>query len=337
MAQPAQYGRSFLSTPWSVLRMLLPSLLICGCGGTSGGMDCSGAGSVRGSYSEINSGTLKFAHGLFWGDDAIGYKVLFTDDPLLGEALRASPDPGREAPMAARMLQVLLVGYEFGPDGKYRQHFTLGTGTSSGWSGADIGAVKIDSEGCARGDVQLDHLGDGHFALPLLHPEHIAAALNTDVEIGGASPGVATAAGGSGRDDAVDMLKTWRAAYTRLHDAHPASALQALGFSAPVASGLAAHPGAKKSVERMRSQCPDPATTSLNEYGEVIGEARATLVAANTEVPTGVVVLSGTAMASTGGDGAVIDNCYVMKRNDEWIDQCWPISTDCTTSKRYEP
>lgn len=337
MAQPAQCGRRFLNTHWSMLGMLLPTLLMCGCGGSSAGFDCGGTGTVRGRYSEINSGTLEFAHGLFWGNDVQGYRVLFTDDPLLAEALRASPDPGREAPLAANMLQVLLVGYDFKPDGNYRQHFTFGSGNSSGWSGADRGEVSIDSEGCARGDVHLDHPGDGHFALPRLHPEQIAAALNTDVEIGGATQGVATAAGGSGRDDSVDMLQTWRAAYRRLHEAHPATALQALGFSAPVASVLAAHPGAKLSVERMRNQCPDPATASLNEYGEVIGEARPTPVSARAGVPVVATVLSGTAMASFGGDGAVIDNCYVMKRNDEWIDQCWPISTDCTTSKRYEP
>ncbi len=337
MTQPAQCGRSFLNTPWKVLGRLLPIFLIGGCSGPSAGLDCDGAGSVRGRYSEINSGTLEFAHGLFWGDDVQGYKVLFTGDSLLAEALRASPDPGREAPMAARMLQVLLVGYEFGPDGKYRQHFTFGSGNSSGWSGADRGAVKIDGKGCARGDVHLDHPGDGHFALPLLHPEHIAAALNSDVEIGGATPGVATAAGGSGRDEAVDMLEAWRAAYSRLHDAHPASALQTLGFSAPVASALAAHPGAKQAVERMRTQCPDPATASLNEYGEVIGEARPTPVSAKAGVPMAATVLSSTAVVSNGGNGAVIDNCYVMKRDDESIEQCWPISADCTTSKRYEP
>lgn len=317
---------------WRVVASIGSALLLQGCGAPSLGLDCAGSGQVSGGYREANSGNLEFKRGLFWGDSGLGYKVLFTDDPLLAEALRASPDPAREAPIAADMLHVLLVGYDFHPDGKYRQHFTWGTGKSSGWSGADVGHVDIDDQGCARGDVRLDSPGSGHFALPLLHPERLEVASKTAVEVetGVRRQRPALTAGAAVVDD--DPLARWRLAFARLNDPHPANALRSVGFSAAVAAQLSAHPKALKALERMRGQCPQPATAKLNEYGEVVGESRPKSAASRSQV-----VLSGTATATVGADGAFIDNCYVMQRDGQWIDQCWPLSADCTATPLYDP
>ncbi len=77
----------------------------------------------------------------------------------------------------------------------------------------------------------------------------------------------------------------------------------------------------------MREQCPDPRSASLNEYGEVVGAS----------TPGNGPRFNGTGQASLGMDGPVIGNCYVMQRDGEYIDQCFPLTTDCAKVPLYKP
>jgi hypothetical protein len=305
--------------------MLLAAAVIGGCGGQlSSTMDCGGEGAVRGKYENVNDGKLEFKQGVAWRNDAGSYTVLFTGDPVLAKALRASPDPDSEAARLGQVLGELLVGLQYHPDGKFEQRITRGTSTSSGRSNRDEGHAAADAQGCLRGDVKLSGYGFAHFALPLLAPEKIAATIGGGVEADSrAQQPLAPAS----VDDEADALTRWSAAWTRLNEVHPVSALQAMGFSSPVAAALADDKRALAALKRMRGQCPEASTASVNEYDEVVGDSH----------PRPEIVLNGTGAASIGPQGGVIDNCYVMKRNDQYIDQCWPLSQDCTSTPLYNP
>jgi hypothetical protein len=305
--------------------ILFAVALIGGCGRQlSSTMDCSGDGAVRGKYDNINDGKLEFKQGAAWRNGNGGFTVMFTRDPVLATALRASPDPDSEAARLGQVLGELLVGLQYHPDGKFEQRITRGTSTSSGWSGADEGRAAMDEQGCLRGDAKLSGYGFAHFALPLLAPEEIAATIGSGVEADSRtrpSPTVASV------DGEVDALTRWSAAWTRLNQTHPVTALQAMGFSSPAAAALADDKRALAALKRMRGQCPQASTASVNEYDEVVGDSH----------PRPDIVLNGTGTASIGPQGGVIDNCYVMKRNDQYIDQCWPLSQDCTSTPLYNP
>lgn len=294
------------------LILMLPFL--GGCGKPSSVFDCSGDGEARGKFSEGNAGALTFKDGVVWGNAEQGYRVVFTDDTVFADAMRASPDPSREAPLAAQLLGILVIGYDFDPSGDYRQHFTQGTSTSSGFSGGDKGKISIDAKGCARGDVNLAHGGSGYFALPMKAPSSTQA-----LEVGGSADN----AQGAEMDD---PLQRYAATHARLSNRHPVIPFEALGYSGSSATILSSDKRAKAALLRILAQCPDPAKTSLNEYAEVVGTAEANLG----------VVLSGTAVTSQQSGGPVLDNCYVMQRNGEYIDQCWPLTTDCTTTPLYK-
>jgi hypothetical protein len=285
-------------------------------------MDCSGTGEVAGSFSEINSGSLTFEHGLAWREADGAYSVLFTDDAVLAEAGRASSDPEYETGHVATMLGELVVGYRFDADGSYRERITLGSSTSRGSSGADSGRIALQTDGCVRGDVHLDYYGDGSFALPLIQPEQNrrmhGQALEVDSRPEPAPPARAFTADKVPSDE--DPLEQWRAVYIQLSASHPAEAMGALNFSPGVAVRLATDARARAALERVRSQCPDPARATLDEYGDVVGEAR----------PAPGIVLEGTALTSLSETGAFLRLCYVMKRNGEYIDQCFPFSEDCS-------
>jgi hypothetical protein len=285
--------------------------------------DCSGVGEVVGSFSETNSGALTFGHGLAWREPDGSFSVLFTDDPVLAEAGRASPDPEYETGHAAEMLGELVVGYRFGSDGRYAERITLGTSLSRGSSGADSGRIRVKADGCARGDVHLDYYGDGSFALPLLQPGHNRhlhdQALERDMRPEAAPAATEPAA----VPDEEHPLAQWSAVHARLHAADPAAAMQALNFSPPVAATLARDARALAALARVRSQCPDPASATLDKYGDVGGESR----------PAPGVTLKGTALTSVSESGAFLSLCYVMQRNGEYIDQCFPFSEDCSRAR----
>lgn len=301
-------------------RIVLPAALLAlaGCGSAS--MDCSGDGEVAGGFSDSSgTDTLTFRHGIAWRAPDGPYGVLFTDDPVLADAGRVSPNPEYEIALAAQMVGALLVGYRFHADGTYHQYFTVGGRVSSGRSGADRGRIAVDDDGCARGDVQLDDYGDGAFALPLIDPERNAAMLVESVERD--TRPEADGTDGDTVDESApflpDALAEWTAAHATLMLPDPAQALQSLNFSPGTAARLAQHAGVLAALERVRRQCPDPATATLDAYGDVIGASH----------PAPGVVLHGTVLMT--GAGAV-RLCYAMQRNGGNIEQCFPMQEDCS-------
>ena len=298
--------------------LLATSLLLAGCGQPSDVLDCSGHGTARGHHDEINSGKLDLKHAVAFTLDG-GYTVIFTDDATLAELMRQSPSPEHEVALAGAMFDRLLVGFRFDGHGQLLQHLTLGNSTSWGTDGSDRGTMIASTDGCARGDVRRTHHGNAYFAVPLAHPERRGAELA--VEYDPASHAAMT----SVPDE--DLLARWRAAHTRLADLHPVTAVQALGFSASGAAVLAADPRIRDVLERVRTQCADPAKAALNEYGEVVGPSPS---------HDGFVFQS-TVVTESSNDGEYLANCWVMHRNDEALEQCWPLRTDCTKVPAYVP
>jgi hypothetical protein len=302
-----------------ILRVFLLSfsILLTGCGQPSDVLDCSGTGTARGHHEEANSGKLDFKHAVAFalGD---GYTVLFTDDPTLAELMRNSPAPEHEAALAGSMFNRLLVGFRFDAAGQLTEHLTLGNSTSSGTDGSDRGAMTADTDGCARGDVRRKYYGNAYFAVPLAHPERRGAELA--VEYGTDSSATIAAAS----DD--DPIARWTTAHERLTNLHPVTAVQAMGFSASAATVLAADPRTQDVLERVRTQCVDPAQATLNEYGEVVGPS----------ISHHGIVFQSTVVTETSGSGEFLANCYVMHRNDEALEQCWPLRTDCSKVPRYQ-
>jgi hypothetical protein len=303
------------------LALLLALIPLTGCGKYSDALDCSGPGETRGSYKNVNDGELDFEHGLAWRNGGGGYTILFTRDTVLAEALRLSPEPDWESARIGELLRELLVGFQFHPDGKYHQRITLGTSTSSGWSGADKGSIKLDSDGCLRGDVVLDYYGAGHFALPLIEPPPTGS---TAVEY---DPRPERDTARPPQSPEPDALTEWSRTWTRLQSAHPVIALQTLGFSSAVATRLVDDKRALAALARVRGQCPEPATARIGEYGDIEGPAN----------PKPGMVMNATGDTEVSPLGETFIKCYVMQRDGEYIDQCWPLTTDCTTTPLYKP
>jgi len=297
---------------------LLITLGALGACGSS--LDCSGHGEVQGSYAEINVGSVSFDHGLAWVEDHGGYTVLFSDDALLIDALRASSRPQDELHAVASLLGRLVAGYHFHEDGSFREHFTEGTGVSSGWSSADQGHVALGKDACLRGTVRPDSGAPARFALPMRR-----AGTGT-LELERADRPAAAPALPSEHDQ-EDPLQLWQAAYRRLTDRHPVTAVQALGFSTAVAEKLVGDPRVAAALDRVVRQCPDPASARLGDYGDVVGMAH----------PMPGIVLGATAEARQGDGGAALGNCYVMERNGQPMAQCWPMQADCTTAALWQP
>ena len=304
----------------TVLRVLLAAspLWLAGCGQPSDMLDCSGHGTARGSHDEINSGQLAFKHAVAFALGE-GYTVIFTDDATLAELMRQSPSPEHEVARAGAMFDRLLVGFRFDGHGQLTEHLTLGNSTSWGTDGNDRGAMTANTDGCARGDVRRKYHGNAYFAVPLAHPEKRGAELA--VEYGAAT----NAAVPYAPDD--DLITRWHAAHDRLTGLHPVTAVQALGFSASAASVLAADPRTQDALERVRTQCADPTKATLNEYGEVVGPS----------IAHEGNVFQSTVVTEASNDGEFLANCYVMHRNDDALEQCWPLNTDCSKVPAYVP
>lgn len=292
--------------------------LLGGCGTPSDVLDCSGHGTARGSHDEINSGKLDFKEAVAFALDG-GYTVIFTDDATLAELMRQSPSPEYEVARAGAMYDRLLVGFRFDGHGQLTEHLTLGNSTSSGTDSSERGAMTADTDGCARGDVRRKFHGNAYFAVPLAHPDRRGAELA--VEQGAASNAAIPATS----DD--DLIARWRDAHARLTNLHPVTAVQALGFSASAAQVLAADPRSQDARERVRTQCVDPAQATLNEYGEVVGPS----------ISHKGWVFQSTVVTESSNDGEFLANCWVMQRNDEALEQCWPLNTDCSKVPRYDP
>ena len=295
------------------------------CAPSTAFLDCSGAGEVAGEFADINSGALRFQHGLAWINADGTYDVLFSDDAALLTALRASPYPGHEAQQVGEMLGAFLVGFRFAADGGYTERFTVGTSQSRGWSGADRGHIEVDEAGCARGYASLDADDWGKFALPLQRPAAIGALLEQGVEAGAVDRGDAATDDAPVAESGLlleeDALARWRLLHARLHALHPIEAMQALGLSWPLAEQLAGEPRAVAALQRVRGQCPDADHAELDEYGDVVGVAE----------PRPGVRLQATVQTFLADDGEVmLHTCYVTARNGQSVEQCWPLSADCS-------
>jgi hypothetical protein len=286
------------------LRTIGAAALACalaGCEAVLGqALSCEGHGSAHGRYEQINTGSLEFRHVVAIPQGS-GYAVIFTDDPTLAAVMRASADPEGAGTLAARMYGRLLIGYRFDARRRLTGYFSHGSSEGGGSGGGLSGRLRIDGEGCIRGHVRSKYDGAASFAVrPVVRDDD------------GLLPSAALAKEGG-------ALEVWSAAYERLVDSDPVVALMALGFSRPVAVVLARDVRSSAVLERMRTQCADPAQARIDEWGDVVGPSPA----------HEGFVFKATVRAGMTGDGAVIDNCSVMSRNGESVEQCWPLHEDC--------
>ncbi len=309
-----------MSTPRSDLMsrrtiLCLLALGLVGCSPASR-LDCSGEGSAYGRFEDSNYGALEFEHAVVVRQLDGSATVLFTDDANLATAMRNSQYPLSEGPDAAKTIGRHMVGFEYDTGGNYKQRIVVGSQQGSGWSGADRGSISVDEAGCARGHAYLDGDDSGVFAVPIWRdPADLA------IEPGG----VPSADAAEPADE--DPLELWRLAWTRLNQPDPVLALQALGLSPGAAASLVEDKRALATLERMRTQCADPASAVYNpDYQEIVGPSP----------EHEGMVFTATVRARPDGNSAVIDNCYVMFRNDVSIEQCWPQRQDCRTTKAWE-
>ncbi|MBK8284080.1 MAG: hypothetical protein IPK97_03980 [Ahniella sp.] len=302
--------------------LCLMTLGLVGCSPASR-LDCSGEGNAYGRFEDSNYGALEFKHAVVVTQLDGSATVLFTDDATLAAVMRNSQYPLSEGPDAAKTLGKHMVGFEYDSGGNYKQRIVVGNQGGSGWSGADRGSISVDKEGCARGHAYLDGDDSGVFAVPVWRDPSDLAVEPGGVPVSAPLPAAPDAAVPSEQDP----LELWRLAWTRLHQSDPAQALQALGMSPGAAASMIDDKRALATLERMRTQCADAASAVFDpEYQEVVGP---------TPQHEGMV-FTATVRARPDGDSAVIDNCYVMFRNEVSIEQCWPLQQDCRTTKAWE-
>lgn len=298
--------------------------LLAGCSAADQ-LDCSGIGTVHGQYRDVNIGNAELRYGAAWGSAELGHAVVLSDHRGYAEALQRSARPLYDSERAAELLDLVVVGANYDPAGNFVDYFAYGKGgVSSRGSGGDYGgSLHVDAEGCARGNVALYRDRAAVFALPRWRPE--SARLYAQGPEGGASD--ARLDGGIAPPDADDALAAWAALHAQLMHADPGQALLALGLSVPVAAHLANDPVALATLERLRTQCPDPARARLNEYGEVEGPS--------TAAPD--ITLSGWVTSELDENGLRIRHCSVNQRNGESVEQCWPLHTDCRQATVWQP
>lgn len=301
----------------------LPLILLIAACSPAAHFDCSGEGTAEGEFIDANYGELIFRHAIVLPMTDDGHTVLFTDDATLLAAMRASRDPLVEGTLAAQALGKHMVGFQYDRYGDYKQRIVVGNQSGSGWSGADRGSIRIEADGCARGYAQLDGKDWGTFAVPLWRDPG-----DVSVEPGGTPPPTEIVPEApleaTETSEADAELALWRLAWTRLHLPEPALALEALGLGPGPAAVLAGDARGLATLARMRQQCAD-ATTALwdGSYGEVVG---------NSPTVDGVAFWA-TVRATADGPGARIANCYVMERNGQSLEQCWPLQQDCRYTK----
>jgi hypothetical protein len=296
-------------------------LTLAGCAGPAADMDCSGEGSVRGEFSEINTGAFTLRHGLAWRGEG-GYIALFTPGQGSARALLLSPAPEREAETVMQLLGESLLQIDFDESGRYRRFHAIGRGSISGWSSDHRASLSVDTGGCARGRVDVSSYGSVEFALPLHAPGAALAALQQPLEAGSTAlpepePPATNAPGAPGLDD---PQAAWAWVHARLDPARPLPAFATLGLSPLVAQSLAGEPRAIAALERLRSQCPDPASARPGGYFNVEGEA-------STRAGKR---LAGDAQLADGVDGPQLVHCRVLRLVGERWHECEPIQQDCS-------
>lgn len=296
--------------------------LLAGCSAADQ-LDCSGIGTVHGQYRDVNIGSAELRYGAAWGSAELGHSVVLSDHRGYAEALQRSARPLADSELAAELLGIVVIGANYDPSGDFVDYFTYGKGRSSGSGGGYSGSLRVDADGCARGNVALYRDNAAVFALPRWRPEN--ASLYTQGPEGGGA--TATDDGGVAPPDSDDPLQWWATLHAQLMRADPGEALLALGLSAQVAAHLATDPVALATLERLRTQCPDPARARLNEYGEVEGPS----TAANG------ITLFGWVTTDLGEGGLTIRHCSVSQRNGEAVEQCWPLTADCREAPLWKP
>jgi len=294
--------------------------MLAGCGGGESLMDCSGEGSVQGEFSEINTGAFAFGHGLVWRAED-GYIALFTQSKASAQALLLSPAPEREAETVMHLLGESLLRINFDEAGGYRRFSVSGQGGISGWGSDHRGRLRLDAAGCARGRVDLGSYGQARFALPLHAPAAALAALQQPLEAGDMAPAEVEQAQSmpDPAPDLADPVAAWTWVHARLDPARPLPAFSVLGLSSFVAQSLAGEPRAIAALERLRSQCPDPASARPGGYFLLEGEARTREGR----------VLEGDAQLAAGDAGPQLLHCRVLRLVDERWQECLPMQRDC--------
>ncbi len=257
-----------------------------------------------------------------------GFSVLLTNTTGLAQALRASTAPQRDARRLGEVFNAHWMQMEFDRQGKaVAARYTSGHSGSSQWITPDSPNLKrsglaVDKVGCVRGHYRIDSTGEGLFALPLWNAN--AAALFAQSPEGALEGGErAPAPRPALHPD--DALAQWQAIHAQLMLENPAQALLALGLTDSAAQVAAQFPAPQAMLERLRHQCPDPATSQLSpdgfpDYPEIEGESLA--------APG--VVLRGMVRTFNAGGAAALLNCEVFHINDEAIDQCTVMDTDCS-------
>lgn len=296
--------------------------LLAGCSAADQ-LDCGGIGTVYGQYRDVNIGNAELRYGAAWGSAELGYGVVLSSHRGYAEALQRSARPLFDSERAAELLGLVTVGAVYDTGGDFVSYFASGKGSSRGTSSGYSGSLVIDDEGCARGNFSLYDDRNAVFALPQWRPENVR--LYAQGPEGGE---VSTSqAGGIDPPDTDDPLQVWAALHAQLVHPDPARGLIALGLSVPVAEHLANDPAALRALERLRTQCPDPARAKLNEWGEVEGPS--------TAAPD--ITLSGWVSTEIDEGRLRLRMCSVSTRNGESVEQCLPLQDDCRQAPLWRP
>jgi hypothetical protein len=296
--------------------------LLTGCSAADQ-LDCSGIGTVHGQYADANLGRAELRYGAVWGSAEAGHSVVLSGHQGYAEALQRSARPLVDSALAAELLGIVVIGANYDTSGDFVDYFTYGKGRSSGSGGGYSGSLRVNAEGCARGNVALYRDNAAVFALPRWRPEN--ARLYTQGPEGGGA--TATVEWGVAPPDSDDPLQWWATLHAQLMRPDPGEALQALGLSPPAAAHLASDPVALATLERLRTQCPDPSRSRLNEYGEVEGPSTA----------AAGITLFGRVTTDLGEGGLTVRHCSVSRRNGEAVEQCWPLNADCREAPLWKP
>ncbi len=302
---------------------LMAVAMVAGCSGVVDSLDCSGIGTVRGRYDDVNIGRIELRYGAAWGSADAGYTVVLADHPGYAEALQRSAHPLSDSERAAELLGLVVLGADYSPAGDFVAYFAWGEGSSRGTGGEYRGDLRVDEKGCARGEVKLYGDNRAVFALPLWRPDN--AQLYAQGPEDAHAPFAVT--GGVAPPGSDDPLQAWAAVHAQLMHPHPGEALLALGLSVPVAEHLANDPSALATLERLRTQCPDPARATLNEYSEVEGPSS----------PAPDITLSGWVSTELDAGGLRLRQCSVNERNGQSVEQCWPLKKDCRRAPLWRP
>ncbi len=307
-----------------------------------------GEGQAQGGYDDANSGAGQFRYGAAWTHgtdeaepsadgmlsllDPLRHSVVLTDERGFAEAMRASADPERDVWILGDLFNANRIRVEYDADGKAvaYQLDTAHRGSSTVPPDAPNfgkGRLAIDEAGCVRGGFRFDFRREAQFALPLWRSD-AAAWFAQSPEAGVEDGHAAEPPRPAPQPD--DALAQWAQVHAQLMLENPAHALLALGLTPSAATVAAEFPQVRATLERLRTQCPDPARSrpepQFHAFGEIVGVAS----------PAPEIELAGTVRTQAVDGAAVLQQCYVTGRNGQPVEQCWPMQSDCRTAKVWE-